>query len=167
MDMDETEAAAAAAAAEDPQEDTEIADNNNANTNNIDDDDDDDDAGKAATATEATETTEGGPVSLRPVFLGNLTIGFKTEDIVEIFSRPMVQATTTDNDDTSFHPVAVDRVDLKRGYCFVFLKDVPSMTEKESVERFVAQLNGMYVTTTTAVTQRRRRRSRLSCRLLS
>lgn len=40
-------------------------------------------------------------------------------------------------------PIAVDRVDIKRGYCFVFLKDVTSQAEKERIENYVADIGGM------------------------
>lgn len=42
-------------------------------------------------------------------------------------------------------PIALDRVDMKRGYCFVFLRDVTSMAEKERIENYVSDINGMYV----------------------
>ena len=42
-------------------------------------------------------------------------------------------------------PVAVERLDLKRGFCFVFLKDVATQEEKERAEAYVSQINGMYV----------------------
>lgn len=79
----------------------------------------------------------GGGLSLRPVFLGNLTIGYKTEDVAEIFNKPVVPR---DVPEGTYNPIPVDRVDLKRGYCFVFLKDAVSTTEKEQVvssERYI------------------------------
>ena len=42
-------------------------------------------------------------------------------------------------------PIPLDRVDMKRGYCFVFLKDASSAAEKERVENYVADISGMYV----------------------
>ena len=89
------------------------------------------------------ESGEGeGPYSLRGVFLGNLTMGFRSEEIIEIFTKPIVPR---DLPESSYQPIAVDRVDIKRGYCFVFLKDVATLAEKEQVERFVSDINGMYV----------------------
>jgi hypothetical protein len=41
----------------------------------------------------------------------------------------------------------VDRIDIKRGFCFVFLKDAASQEEKDQIEAFVAAIQGMYVTT--------------------
>jgi arginine/serine-rich splicing factor 4/5/6 len=71
-----------------------------------------------------------GGLSLRPVFVGNLTIGYKAEEVAEIFNRPIAPR---DVPDGTYNPIPVDRVDLKRGYCFVFLKDAASATEKEQV----------------------------------
>ena len=45
-------------------------------------------------------------------------------------------------------PFNLDRVDMKRGYCFVFMKDADTLAEKDRVEQFVADINGMYVTVT-------------------
>lgn len=74
-----------------------------------------------------------GSAHLRPIFLGNLDYGVSTEEIEDIFLRPALD----------IPPVQVDRVDLKRGFCFVFLKDVQSDEEKERVESYVNSLNGM------------------------
>lgn len=83
-----------------------------------------------------------GSTSLRPVFLGNLTHGFQAEEVIAIFERPMEPP----NASFRYSSIPVDRIDLKRGYCFVFLKDVSSQSEKEQTERFVQEINGMYVT---------------------
>ena len=32
---------------------------------------------------------------------------------------------------------------MKRGYCFVFLKDAANQAEKERAERFVQEISGM------------------------
>lgn len=37
---------------------------------------------------------------------------------------------------------------MKRGYCFVFLKDPDTHAEKERCEAYVQEINGMYVTST-------------------
>jgi arginine/serine-rich splicing factor 4/5/6 len=34
---------------------------------------------------------------------------------------------------------------MKRGYCFVFLKDAANAMEKERIENYVSDINGMYV----------------------
>jgi arginine/serine-rich splicing factor 4/5/6 len=83
-----------------------------------------------------------GSASLRPVFLGNLDANFRSEDVIAIFEKPVEPP----NPSMRFSPIAVDRIDVKRGYCFVFLKDVSTQTEKEQAERFVQEINGMYVT---------------------
>ena len=80
-----------------------------------------------------------GNLALRPVFLGNLSNSFTSDDVIAVFERPI------NPPNTNYSPIAVERVDLKRGYCFVFLKDALSHEAKESVERFVNDINGMYV----------------------
>jgi hypothetical protein len=82
-----------------------------------------------------------GSASLRPVFLGNLDANFRSDDVIAIFERPVEPP----NASMRFAPIAVDRIDVKRGYCFVFLKDVSTQAEKEQAERFVQEINGMYV----------------------
>ena len=82
-----------------------------------------------------------GSLVLRPVFLGNLNNTFTAEDVMDVFERPITPSNTT------FNSIPVDRVDLKRGYCFVFLKDAVSQEAKQNAERFVSDINGMYVPT--------------------
>jgi len=43
------------------------------------------------------------------------------------------------------HAIAVERVDLKRGFGFVFLEDAKSEGDKERIERYVRDISGMYV----------------------
>lgn len=81
-----------------------------------------------------------GSSALRPVFLGNLNHTFTAADVIEIFERPIVPP---DLPPDAYDPIPVDRVDLKRGYCFVFLKDAATQADKERAERFVSDLNGM------------------------
>ncbi len=76
---------------------------------------------------------------LRPVFLGNLSNSYTSADMRELFERPI------NPPNSDFKPIPVDRVDLKRGYCFVFLKDAVSQEAKQNAERFVSDINGMYV----------------------
>jgi hypothetical protein len=80
-----------------------------------------------------------GSTALRPVFLGNLKNDYTAEQMIEIFERPIQPA------NASFNAIPVDRVDLKRGYCFIFLKDAITQEDKEHAERFVSDINGMYV----------------------
>ena len=81
-----------------------------------------------------------GSAAIRPVFLGNLKGVFEAEQVTEIFTKPIFPPGTPDG---AYNPFAVDRIDVKRGYCFVFLKDAESQADKESAERFVAAINGM------------------------
>lgn len=79
-----------------------------------------------------------GSLGMRPVFLGNLMPGFSIDHLRDIFEKPIQP-----KPDISYEPIPVDRIDQKRGYCFVFLKDATSQDDKERVENFVSDLNGM------------------------
>lgn len=81
-----------------------------------------------------------GSSTLRPIFLGNLNPSYTAEDVISIFERPIVPSTKGDKRYTT---IPVDRIDHKRGYCFVFLKDVTNQREKEMAESFVIDINGM------------------------
>ena len=76
----------------------------------------------------------------RPVFLGNLSHSVVMSDVEKIFTDPITDDGTA--------PIPVDRVDLKRGFCFVFLKDAENQDEKDRTESYVSRINGMYVPTT-------------------
>lgn len=105
----------------------------------------DDDMGDRRSPPPAQDPTteEGGVVSyspaLRPVFLGNLTGNFTAPDVRAIFELPC----QPDSPEAPFDPIPVDRVDLKRGYCFVFLQDATSEENKKRIETFVSVINGM------------------------
>ena len=75
----------------------------------------------------------------RPVFLGNLSHSVVVSDVEKIFTDPITDDGTA--------PISVDRVDLKRGFCFVFLKDAENQDEKDRTESYVSRINGMYVPT--------------------
>jgi hypothetical protein len=79
-----------------------------------------------------------GSSAMRPVFLGNLIPGYNPELVTAIFERPQQP-----KENTTYARVPVDRIDQKRGYCFVFLKDATSQADKERAERFVSDINGM------------------------
>jgi hypothetical protein len=81
-----------------------------------------------------------GSAALRPVFLGNLKMNYASDDVLAIFNTPLVPPGTPAG---TFQPLRVDRLDQKRGYCFVFLKDATSQEEKDNAERFVEVLSGM------------------------
>jgi len=74
-------------------------------------------------------------LTLRPVFLGNLNPLYTVEQVCDIFERPA----------TDEAAMPVDRVDVKRGYCFLFLKDATSLDEKARTERFVSDINGIRI----------------------
>ena len=78
-----------------------------------------------------------GSAHIRPVFFGNLDQNCIADDIEDIFLRPSMGS-----------PIPIDRVDLKRGFCFVFLQDAKTQEDKDRVEQYVNSLNGMYVTPT-------------------
>jgi len=77
-----------------------------------------------------------GSSHLRPVFMGNLDYNCTVNDIEDLFIRPVRNG---------MEPVAIDRVDLKRGYAFVFFQEARSEEDKERLERYVDEINGMYV----------------------
>lgn len=74
-----------------------------------------------------------GSAHIRPVFLGNLDIGVTTDEVADLFTRPAMDVP----------PFPVDRVDVKRGFAFVFLIDAKSEDDKENIERYVDRINGM------------------------
>lgn len=78
-----------------------------------------------------------GSAHMRPVFLGNLIHDVHASDIADIFERPL-------SNDVG-NCVAVERIDLKRGFCFVFLKPAMTQADKDNAERYVSEINGMYV----------------------
>jgi hypothetical protein len=90
----------------------------------------------------ASEQSGGDPGSaaIRPVFLGNLTPTYTHDDVVNIFHKPVVPPGM---EEENFKPVAVDRLDQKRGYCFVFLRDAETLADKDNAEKFVSAINGM------------------------
>lgn len=102
--------------------------------------DEGDNTGETPNGSAAAEESNNvvGSAALRPVFLGNLVPEFSTEKIEELFNSP-IQPKEGDN----FKPIPVDRVDIKRGFCFVFLKDAASQEDKEQAEAFVAAISGM------------------------
>jgi hypothetical protein len=79
-----------------------------------------------------------GSAALRPVFLGNLISNYSTDQVTRMFEHPAELRMAGD-----YKPVPVDRIDVKRGYCFVFLKDAESQKDKERIEDFIRAINGM------------------------
>ena len=102
----------------------------------------DDTNGDAATAEApaAAEDAVTGSTAIRPVFLGNLKPNYAADDIMRIFEQPVVPPGTEEG---TYKPIPVDRLDQKRGYCFVFLKDAIVQDDKDNAEKFVAAISGM------------------------
>jgi len=78
--------------------------------------------------------------SIRPVFFGNLAPICQGADIEQLFQHPILRNDCGPEDKRS---IPIDRIDLKRGFCFVFLKDAPSIEERDRAERYIQNLNGM------------------------
>jgi hypothetical protein len=76
-----------------------------------------------------------GSAHIRPIFLGNLDLRVTAEEISDIFTRPALDVP----------PMPVERVDLKRGFAFVFLKDAKTQEDKERVQRYIDGIQGLYV----------------------
>ena len=96
--------------------------------------------GDAAAAAAPTEDAVTGSTAIRPVFLGNLKPNYAADDIIRIFEQPVVPPGTEEG---TYKPIPVDRLDQKRGYCFVFLKDAIVQDDKDNAEKFVAAISGM------------------------
>jgi arginine/serine-rich splicing factor 4/5/6 len=86
--------------------------------------------GEASSRSDDQNGSVVGSTAMRPVFLGNMNNNYTAENVKDIF----------ENADP---PIPVDRVDLKRGYCFVFLKDAATEGDKQRAENFVSDINGM------------------------
>jgi RNA recognition motif-containing protein len=76
-----------------------------------------------------------GSAHIRPIFLGNLDMNVTAEDISDLFTRPALNA----------QPMSVERVDLKRGFAFVFMNDAQTQGDKDRIEQYVDGIQGMYV----------------------
>ena len=81
-----------------------------------------------------------GSPALRSIFLGNLHIGYTTDDVRDIFERPQIPPNSPEG---FYDSIPVERIDVKRSYCFVFLKDASTQDKKEKAEKFVSDINGM------------------------
>jgi hypothetical protein len=101
-------------------------------------------AANAETTSDAGAGENGSAVSgstaIRPVFLGNLKPTYNADDIMAIFHQPIAPPGTEPG---KFKPIPVDRLDQKRGYCFVFLKDAVVQEDKDNAEQFVEAISGM------------------------
>jgi hypothetical protein len=84
---------------------------------------------------------ESSSLALRPLFFGNLIPNYSTDQINNIFEHPYkIDSLPNKNE---LQPIPVDRIDIKRGYCFVFFKDATSMEDKRGIESFCVAINGM------------------------
>lgn len=83
-------------------------------------------------------TSSFGSEAMPPVFLGNLLSNYSADAVTALFEGPLQPS-----EKTNYFSIPVDRIDIKRGYCFVFLKDARSLADKENVEGFVMDINGM------------------------
>jgi len=84
-----------------------------------------------------TNTSSSNSIEQRPVFIGNLSTMCNIKDIEDIFERPILNGV--------HGPIEIERIDLKRGFGFVFLKNARSLDERDAVEKYVGDLNGMEV----------------------
>jgi RNA recognition motif-containing protein len=108
----------------------DMADENRDNDTDMDNDPPPED-GQEQTRSDDNQNGEViGSTAMRPVFLGNLNTNFAAADVKDVF-------------ETADPPIPVDRVDIKRGYCFVFLRDAASEADKQRAENFVSDINGM------------------------
>ena len=81
-----------------------------------------------------------GSAALRSIFLGNLHLGYTTDDVRDIFEKPHIPPNAQEG---FYDSIPVERIDVKRSYCFVFLKDATTQDKKEKAEKFVSDINGM------------------------
>jgi hypothetical protein len=136
--------------------------NNNSNMNdmiNVDDDDDrrnhngeredldstgEVEQGEQPAMSTVSDSVVIGSTALRPLFFGNLLQNYSTDQIINIFENPLAIDSLREHPNAdSFRPIPVDRIDIKRGYCFVFLKDATTQEDKERIETFAMAINGM------------------------
>ena len=81
-----------------------------------------------------------GSAAMRPIFLGNLKPNYEADDVKAMFHKPI---NPPGSEPGAFKPINVERLDQKRGYCFVFLKDAITAADKDNAERYVAAISGM------------------------
>jgi hypothetical protein len=116
----------------------ETADRNATGDSNLPKKEDNGESNYAGGQSDYRQSDVMGSEALPPVFLGNLMSTYSADAITELFERP-IQPSEKNN----YYSVPVDKIDLKRGYAFVFLKDAKSQADKDNVEGFVMDINGM------------------------
>jgi hypothetical protein len=81
-----------------------------------------------------------GSAAIAPIFMGNLMPEYTTDHVTQLFENSPSLSLSLDRE---YRPFPVDHIDLKRGYCFVFLKDADSQSFMNDIEAFVKAINGM------------------------
>lgn len=84
-----------------------------------------------------------GSAAIRPIFLGNLMPSYTIEDVTHLFDNASFRSKLEFPTTEEFREFPVDHIDVKRGFCFVFLKDAETESFKNDAEAFVKALNGM------------------------
>lgn len=84
-----------------------------------------------------------GSFNMRPIFLGNISYEASPADVQDIFLNPFVPYSPEGSGIDPNAPIEIDHVDMKRGFCFVFLKDVSTEAEKVRIEHYVSEINGL------------------------
>jgi hypothetical protein len=98
---------------------------------------------KTTFADDDSDKVVGSP-AIRPIFMGNLMPDCTTEDVTRLFENPAgILPSSSPVLERTYRPFPVDHVDLKRGFCFVFLKDATSQSLKNEIDAFVEVINGM------------------------
>ena len=86
---------------------------------------------------------------IRPIFLGNLSHSALSSDVEHVFRNPVSRGSYGEEKEegmaSEIAPFDLDRVDMKRGYCFVFLQDPKTIEEKNRIEAYVGEINGMNI----------------------
>eukprot|EP00984_Skeletonema_dohrnii_P021927 scaffold11059_cov72-Skeletonema_dohrnii-CCMP3373.AAC.1 len=95
---------------------------------------------------------------IRPIFLGNLSHSALSSDVEHMFRNPVSRGSSygTNGEEkeegmaSEIAPFDLDRVDMKRGYCFVFMQEPKTIEEKNRIEAYVGEINGMYVSSSSS-----------------
>mmetsp|Transcript_27973 Transcript_27973/g.43980 ORF Transcript_27973/g.43980 Transcript_27973/m.43980 type:complete len:186 (+) Transcript_27973:71-628(+) len=126
---------------------------NNANAN--------DDEGAIHESNNSQYNPTGLGSGIRPIFMGNLSHSALSSDVEHMFRNPVSRGSggyggggeqeKEEGMASEIAPFDLDRVDMKRGYCFVFLQDPKTIEEKNRIEAYVGEINGMYVSSSSSI----------------
>jgi len=93
--------------------------------------------------------------------MGNLSHSALSSDVEHMFRNPVSRGSggyggggeqeKEEGMASEIAPFDLDRVDMKRGYCFVFLQDPKTIEEKNRIEAYVGEINGMYVSSSSSI----------------